>query len=398
MDLSSKELDTIAVENFRRYLRIPSVHPDIDYEPCVEFLETQAKDIGLQFRVFRDVPKNPMVVLTWPGKERSLPSVMLNSHMDVVPVFEENWTHRPFDADIDEKGDIYARGAQDTKSTGIQYLEAIRRLKIQGVRPRRTVHVTFVPDEELGGGEGVMKYVETDNFKGLKVGFAIDEGRSGNGKTLVVQYGEKRNWKFAVHCPGKSGHGSLLLKNTPGEKLRAILNKLYAFRAEQKAKEDREKSGDHVTTVNLTIMRGGVQGNVIPEEFVLVFDLRIPVEDYDSVEGRVKEWCKSAGEGVWIEDILKDGDSPNTATDESNVFWVAFNEASKKMGYEIQLIIARGNTDGRFLRSVGIPTFGFGAKQDTPIRAHADDEFLNVDVFLQGIQIYKEIIIAVANA
>lgn len=31
------------------------------------------------------------------------------------------------------------------KCVGIQYLEAIRYLKEEGVRPKRTVHVSFVP-------------------------------------------------------------------------------------------------------------------------------------------------------------------------------------------------------------------------------------------------------------
>lgn len=59
--------------------------------------------------------------------------------------FQEKWTHKPFAADIDEKGNIYARGTQDMKSVGIQYLEAIRRLKSKGIAFRRTIHISFVP-------------------------------------------------------------------------------------------------------------------------------------------------------------------------------------------------------------------------------------------------------------
>jgi aminoacylase len=35
---------------------------------------------------------------------------MLNSHTDVVPVFEENWDTPPFAAHKKENGDIVARG------------------------------------------------------------------------------------------------------------------------------------------------------------------------------------------------------------------------------------------------------------------------------------------------
>lgn len=48
---------------------------------------------------------------------------------------------------MDEDGRIYARGTQDMKSVGIQYLEAIRYLKEESVLLKRTVHVSFVPGE-----------------------------------------------------------------------------------------------------------------------------------------------------------------------------------------------------------------------------------------------------------
>lgn len=41
-------------------------------------------------------------------------SILLNSHIDVVPVFEEYWIVPPFSGEIrDEK--IYGRGTQDMK-------------------------------------------------------------------------------------------------------------------------------------------------------------------------------------------------------------------------------------------------------------------------------------------
>lgn len=87
----------------------------------------------------------PVAVMTWYGTDINLPSILLNSHMDVVPVFEQYWTHPPFAADIDDSGNIYARGAQDMKSVGMQYLGAIKVLKDQAVRLKRTVHIIYMP-------------------------------------------------------------------------------------------------------------------------------------------------------------------------------------------------------------------------------------------------------------
>lgn len=96
--------------------------------------------------------------------------------MDVVPVFEEFWTHKPFAADIDEDGKIFARGSQDMKCVGMQYLGAIRAFKNANVVLRRTLHVVFVPDEEIFGPEGMKAFVLSDAFRALNVGFALDEG------------------------------------------------------------------------------------------------------------------------------------------------------------------------------------------------------------------------------
>ena len=114
---------------FRTYIRIKSVQPNPDYESCMEFLKEQAAVLGLPYKIMSCVEGKPFFIMTWQGTNPSLPAVLLNSHTDVVPVFPEHWTHEPFAAVKDEKGDIYGRGTQDMKSVGIQHIEAVKRLK-----------------------------------------------------------------------------------------------------------------------------------------------------------------------------------------------------------------------------------------------------------------------------
>lgn len=55
-------------------------------EPCVEFIKKQAESLNLPVVVYRPVnDKNPIAVITWTGSQPNLPSIVLNSHMDVVP-------------------------------------------------------------------------------------------------------------------------------------------------------------------------------------------------------------------------------------------------------------------------------------------------------------------------
>ena len=65
----------------------------------------------------------------------------------------------------------------DNFSVGIQYLEAIRRLKAAKYQPKRTIHCLFVPDEEIGGVRGMKKLITLDEFKALNVDFVLDEGK-----------------------------------------------------------------------------------------------------------------------------------------------------------------------------------------------------------------------------
>ncbi|XP_028142367.1 aminoacylase-1 isoform X4 [Diabrotica virgifera virgifera] len=327
-------LDQQAVNNFREYLQIPSVHPDVDYEPCVTFLEKQAKSLGLPAKVISVVAGKPIVIITWLGKEPSLPAILLNSHMDVVPVFEEKWTYKPFSAHVDEKGNIYARGSQDMKCVGIQYLEAIRRLKLQGVTLRRTIHVSFVPDEETGGVDGMKAFVKTNDFKNLNIGFALDEGMASPTNEYPVFYAERIIWQMHIHCPGHPGHGSLLLENTAGEKVAHFLNKLYEFRKtqQQKLKENPNFTIGDVTTVNLTQVQGGVQPNVIPPEYILTVDARISITTcLKKFEEMVNKWCSEAGQGVYVEFEQKQHLVTPTKVDNSNSYWIAFKSAADEL-------------------------------------------------------------------
>lgn len=78
------------------------------------------------------------------------------------------------------------------KSVGTQYLGAIRALKRDGIKQlKRTIHVTFVPDEELGGNLGMAEFVTTKEFKELRVGFSLDEGVASPTQDFIVVSAER---------------------------------------------------------------------------------------------------------------------------------------------------------------------------------------------------------------
>lgn len=77
------------------------------------------------------------------------------------------------------------------KSVGMQYLAAIRSLKKDSFQPKRTIHVTFGPEEELGGIEGMGEFVKTEDFEKLNIAFALDEGIATLDETFPVFYAER---------------------------------------------------------------------------------------------------------------------------------------------------------------------------------------------------------------
>lgn len=226
------------------------------------------------------------------GSQPELPSIMLNSHMDVVPAYDEFWTYPPFAAEMDENGNIYARGAQDMKANAMQYLAAIRALKRDGIdRLKRTIHIVFVPDEEVGT-RGMAGFVRTDEFKALgAIGFFLDEGGLilNDEGVLYVFCGERTMWQVELIFNGNSGHGARLFENTPGEKLSFVVNKFMELRKEELRKFNELKYPyGNVTSINLTILKGGVLRNVVPAEFSATFDIRLAAHvDVDAFEQMV---------------------------------------------------------------------------------------------------------------
>ncbi|CAH8625501.1 unnamed protein product [Schistosoma intercalatum] len=84
--------------------------------PAVEWLVKLGQELQLMCNVVEIVPDNPIVIMRWDGYQPELPAIMLNSHMDVVPVVEEKWSYPPFSGTITPDGKIYGRGTQVIKS------------------------------------------------------------------------------------------------------------------------------------------------------------------------------------------------------------------------------------------------------------------------------------------
>ena len=157
------------------------------YRECVEFLNDKCKELKLTTKIVEFVENKPVLLATRVGTEPDLPAILLNSHYDVVPVMREHWNVEPFEGIIKEEK-IWGRGTQDMKCVCAQYLIALERLK--DVELKRTIHLSFVPDEEIGGADGMGLLVKSEEFKQLgNIGVAFDEGLANEKDAYTVFYG-----------------------------------------------------------------------------------------------------------------------------------------------------------------------------------------------------------------
>ncbi|KAJ2779981.1 adenylate cyclase [Coemansia interrupta] len=393
-----------SVQRFIEYLRIKTVQPTPDYASCTLFLRRQAEEIGLEFSVTECIAGKPIVVLTLPGLCPSEPSIILNSHTDVVPVFPSSWTQDPFGgARVADGADhrIYARGAQDMKIVGMAYLEALRAFRREGTRLRRTVHAVFVPDEEIGGHEGMELFVERDEFRRLNAGFALDEGMANPADELRVFYGERAPCWVKFVARGNAGHGSQFIEDTAGERLHRVVGRMLAFRSEQLELLRRPLDagglrtlGD-VTSTNLTLLQAGVQHNVVPAEAMAGFDIRMtPNVDYAGF----RRWLQQVADEERVELEFVQFWADNTMTPREGAFWAAFEGALGQLATAYRCEIFPAATDSRYLRRAGVPALGVSPLCGLPILLHDHDEYVRESDYLRAVDFYRCVVKALANA
>ncbi|MFX6574582.1 M20/M25/M40 family metallo-hydrolase, partial [Acinetobacter baumannii] len=164
--MTQQQSKSTPITRFQNYLQINTAHPNPNYTAALDYLTSFASTIpSLKTQtLYLTTPDKPLLLITLSGSNPSLPAVLFNSHLDSVPAEPSKWTHDPFAAHLTQEGKIYARGAQDDKCIGMQYLEAINQLKKSNLDyvPLRTVHISYVPEEEVGGFDGMKKFVESD--------------------------------------------------------------------------------------------------------------------------------------------------------------------------------------------------------------------------------------------
>ena len=98
-----------------------------------------------------------------------------------------------------------------------------------------------------------------------------------------------------------------------------------------------------------------------------------------------------------MELVQKFADQTMTSVAENDPWYKSFKSATDKHNLKLDTRIFPAATDSRYIREVGIPAIGFSPMNNTPILLHDHNEFLNENIFLKGIDIFVDVVEAVAN-
>lgn len=382
---------------FQQYLRIDTTFPGALYYEAGKLFKKQAKSDGFEFNSIELSSGFPVFVITYRGSDPSLPALALNHHMDVVPASPAGWKHHPF-AGTQENGFIFGRGTQDMKGVGFVHYAAMQKMKLQGIKPSRTIHLLMVPDEERGGFGGVGLLVESNFFKSLNIGFVLDEGRSsGDENMLLIQIAERKAVHVTFLAQGVMGHGSRLLSSNPNHELIHFLEKLAQLQKNQRIQLADNEAGS-LLSINVTSLKSGVYKdgsvaiNAIPDVACATADIRVPPhmsinEVLNFVQGQLVLFPSIT---MKIEAQSNEFDFDPNFHAKSELYHVLV-QAIKAQGLQSRSMISEGSSDSRFYLARGIQAFGLTPFTIAP-NEHGVDEAVRIKDLELGCDIIFDVL------
>jgi acetylornithine deacetylase/succinyl-diaminopimelate desuccinylase-like protein len=196
----------------QQLIRFDTSNPPGPMQECARFLRDVLIEGGVQATLIGPDPERPNLVARVPGRGTAAP-LLLQGHLDVVPVTGQSWSRAPFAADV-EDGLLWGRGAVDMKGQLAMMVTALLDLVGDGTPPAGDVVLAVVSDEENGGPAGAHALVadHRELFDGVRYAIGEDGGAFldlGSGPRVhPIVVSEKRACWMRLGLTGTGGHGS----------------------------------------------------------------------------------------------------------------------------------------------------------------------------------------------
>lgn len=263
-------------ENFiikvaKELIALRTVNPPGNEEEAANYMAELMEAEGLRTSLQFVEAGRPNAIGDLGGKasgSESLPTLLLNGHLDVVPP-GEGWRTDPFEPIIRD-GRLYGRGAADMKGGLASILGALRALSMAGAEEafKGCLRVAAVVNEERGG-TGTRFLLEDPGFTKPYMAAVVCEPTD-----LEVQTCHKGTLFFSVTVHGRSAHGS-----RPEEGLNAIYGMVEVIKALRLFHSELQKKRRHpllgTPSLNVGTIHGGTVTNAVPDRCVITVDTRL---------------------------------------------------------------------------------------------------------------------------
>ncbi|UOZ04312.1 M20/M25/M40 family metallo-hydrolase [Amycolatopsis sp. WQ 127309] len=181
--------------------------------PAAEYVAAFLDGLGIPSKIYEAAPGRASVIARVAGTDPSLPALLVQGHLDVVPADAADWSVPPFAGEVRD-GYLWGRGATDMKDFVAMVLAALA----GGVRPRRDVVLAFVADEEDRGDYGAHWLVAAhpELFEGCAAAISESGGYTyhvpaADGRIVhlyPVGTAERGTAHLRLTARGRAGHGS----------------------------------------------------------------------------------------------------------------------------------------------------------------------------------------------
>jgi len=373
------DLQNYIVSILSSMIRINSENPPGREDEIASYVAERLAELGLKAWIDRFQGRANALGSIKVGEGKK---IMLISHLDTVPAGEkELWSIPPFSGTVKD-GRVYGRGAADAKGCIASMLGCLKSLADEGWPINGEIIFAAVADEE-SENRGVRRLIS----QGIKANCAV----VGEPTNLNVCIAHKGSIFLRVSFIGKAAHSC-----QPERGVNAVYAASeYALRIEKLSKRFRiEHKLLGKPSLAVTILRGGVKDNVIPDYCELIINRRtLPNEDLESIVRRLRDLAKKISEKRRIKvDVKIDRYILASETNrDEEIVKAGLRAVSRVLGKRARPRGFQAVCDMTFLvHKANIPCIILGPGRLK--EAHVIDEWVSIDQLVNGSRIYHELI------
>ncbi len=224
-----------ATDLLSKYIQLNTTNPPGNELDAARMLKEKFLTDGIPATTWEPQHGRGIVAARLRGIGKHNKSIILLSHMDVVPANPKEWEVPPFSGTVKD-GKIWGRGAIDDKGPGVIELMAMLAIKRAGILLNRDVLFIATGDEEEGGKNGAGWFVDHNSNVFSDAGFLLNEGggiralSDNKHSVYVVSVTEKTPLWLKLSASGPAGHASDPPAETAVTRLVRALNKLNDYK------------------------------------------------------------------------------------------------------------------------------------------------------------------------